>query len=173
MDKPSAVDLLHAWADAAADCNQNGDHDLKIKGCTEIISKGHETKDNLAIVYYNRGWAYGTNGDYDRAIADFNKAVELDPKYAHPYKDRGNAYQKKGNYDQAIADEDKAIELDPKYAQAYSIRGSAYTSKGDYDRGDRRRGQGDQARPEICVRLRQPRLGLHQGPQGGAGFARC
>ena len=49
-------------------------------------------------------------GDYDRAIADYNKALELDPKDATAYNNRGYAYRQKGDYDKAIADYDKALE---------------------------------------------------------------
>ncbi|MGB9722223.1 MAG: tetratricopeptide repeat protein [bacterium] len=33
-----------------------------------------------AEAYYNRGLAYCINGEYDRAIQDFTKAIELNPK---------------------------------------------------------------------------------------------
>jgi tetratricopeptide (TPR) repeat protein len=34
------------------------------------------------VAYYNRGFAYNDSGELDRAIADFTKAIELDPKFA-------------------------------------------------------------------------------------------
>jgi tetratricopeptide (TPR) repeat protein len=72
--------------------------------------------------------------DYDRAIADSNKAIEIDPKFAPAYHGRGGIYWAKGEYDSAIADYTKAIEINPKAAYAYGGRGFAYASKGDYDR---------------------------------------
>ncbi len=72
-------------------------------------------------------------GDYDGAIADYNRAIELNPKYASAYNNRGNAKSNKRDYDGAIADYNRAIELDPKYAFAYSNRGSAKSNKRDYD----------------------------------------
>jgi hypothetical protein len=38
-----------AWADPAADCNQSEDQDLRIKCCSELISQGGGTKQNLAV----------------------------------------------------------------------------------------------------------------------------
>ena len=73
-------------------------------------------------------------GDYDRAIADYNKALELDPKDATAYNNRGFTYDNKGDYDKAIADYDAAIRLNPEYARAYNNRGFTYDKKGDYDR---------------------------------------
>jgi lipoprotein NlpI len=84
-----------------------------------------------AVDYFNRGVAEKANGDFEGAIADYNRAIELDPKYAAAYSNRGNAKQAKGDLDGAIADCNRAIELDPKDAMAHKNRGVAKKSKGD------------------------------------------
>src|SRR5271154_627750 len=84
--------------------------------------------------YYNHGLAYEAKGDHDRAIANYDHAIGLDPKYASAYGGRGKAYEAKGDHDRAIADYDHEIGLDPKYAIAYYNRGLAYEAKGDHDR---------------------------------------
>ena len=58
------------------DCTSS-DADLSIKGCNTIIGRGKETKNNLAIAYYNRGIDYQNKGDHDKAIADFNQSIKL------------------------------------------------------------------------------------------------
>ena len=40
----------------------------------------------------------------DRAIADLNKAIDLDPKSGDAYFLRGNAYRQKQQYEKALAD---------------------------------------------------------------------
>jgi tetratricopeptide (TPR) repeat protein len=45
----------------------------------------------------------------DRAIADYDKAIAINPRHADAYVNRGNAYGEKGQTDGAIADLDKAI----------------------------------------------------------------
>ena len=87
-----------------------------------------------AIEYYNRGNAYLSEGDLDRAIADYDQAIALDPEDAKAYFHRGLAYARKGDLDRAIADYDQAIVLDPQYADAYFNRGVDYADKGDFDR---------------------------------------
>jgi tetratricopeptide (TPR) repeat protein len=82
---------------------------------------------------HNRGVAHFSKGDYERAISDYDQAMQLDPNYAAAYNNRGNAYRQKGEYDRAISDYDQAIRLDPKYALAYSNRGEAYEAKNDSD----------------------------------------
>ena len=52
--------------------------------------------------------------EYDRAIADFNKALQHDPRDLHAYVGRGSAYLRKQQYDLAIADYSKAVAIDPK-----------------------------------------------------------
>ena len=83
--------------------------------------------------YYYRGVAYVTKGDYDKAIADFDQVIELQPNHDAAHNARGSAYVAKGEYDKAIADYDQAIELLPDLAEVYNSRGGAYYSKGDYD----------------------------------------
>lgn len=111
--------------------------DLKISGCTAVIQSGKWNGRLLAGAFINRGIAYYANGDKDRAIADFDQAIQLDPKGAKgaaAYNNRGRMYHVKGDEDRAIADFNQAIQLDPKYAVAYYNRGTAYCAKKDYGR---------------------------------------
>jgi serine/threonine protein kinase len=70
-------------------------------------------------------------GDKRGAIADFTKAIELDPKHAVAYNNRGNARADLSDNQGAIADYTKAIELNPTYAIAYTNRGFLRHSQGD------------------------------------------
>ncbi len=61
----------------------------------------------------------------DKAIADFTKAIEKNPRFAEAYYFRGLVYYDKGQYDKAISDFTKAIEINARGAEAYSKRGIA------------------------------------------------
>ena len=63
--------------------------------------------------------------DYQGAIADLDKVIELNPKYFDAYNNRGVVKGKLKQHKKAIADFDKAIKLNPKDAQAYYNRGVA------------------------------------------------
>ena len=91
--------------------------------------------------YERRADASFAKGEFDAAIGDYSKAVEMDPKSPEALMGRGLAYANKKFYDLAIADYDKAIELKPKNAAALANRGWAFEQKGntelaiaDYDK---------------------------------------
>jgi tetratricopeptide (TPR) repeat protein len=70
----------------------------------------HETKED-AEAYYNRGNAYKKNGQYDKAISDFTKAIEINPRHADAYYTRGVVYYYKKDYEKALDDFYKAQKL--------------------------------------------------------------
>ena len=71
--------------------------------------------------------------EYEGAIKDYDKAIELDPNYALAYMNRGIAKAQLKQYSAAIADYDKAIELDPNFALAYHNRGVAKYNLAQYN----------------------------------------
>jgi tetratricopeptide (TPR) repeat protein len=120
------------WTTAAVandidDCNQTADADRRIKGCTALLMSAYEA-------YLNRGAAYYDKGEYDKSIADNNRAIELNPNNEGAYNNRGNAYNDKGEYDKAIADYNRAIELNPNNEWPYNGRGNGYLAKGEVDK---------------------------------------
>ena len=103
------------------------------------LSRAIELRQDYWEAYYWRGAAYLSMGEYDAAIADFSKVMELEYKgLPSPfdygvYGARGDAYLQKGEYDSAISDFSKIIELHPKDDSAYMNRGIAYMWKGEYN----------------------------------------
>src|SRR6476661_7848701 len=78
--------------------------DAQAAACTALIDSKRFTKQNLAILHSNRGIAHGKAGDYDRAIADFDAALRVNPNHMRAYLNRGNAKFARRDYDRAIAD---------------------------------------------------------------------
>ena len=66
---------------------------------------------------------------YDEALADFSRAVALDPSNASVAAERGMTYREMSRYDEALADFSRAIELDP--SNAFSSRRTRYDLPGD------------------------------------------
>lgn len=103
-------------------------------------TKNVEANPGDVAAYFYRGMIY-SNREPDRAIADFSKALELDPKYRAAYSHLASAYRDKGEYDLALTSLNKAIDLDPKDANTYDNRGYAYLAQrafskalGDFDK---------------------------------------
>ena len=75
----------------------------------------------------------------ERAFADFNKAIALDPSHAAAYVGRGRSYLFMGDHDHAIADLTQAIELKPddfSVHSAYQWRTWVYFFKSDMKRAE-------------------------------------
>ena len=86
---------------------------------------------NPVLEHLEQGGTYADKEQWDEAIIEYSKAIELDPEFAPSYYCRGLAYHGKGDLDRAIADFDKAINLNPEFALAYFCRGFAYVIKGE------------------------------------------
>lgn len=85
---------------------------LAIKDLDKYVSMPGIANSNLADGYINRGLSYYYLGNTSTAIADFTKAIELDPSMKNAYSDRAMAYRKLGKTALAEADEQKAASLE-------------------------------------------------------------
>lgn len=83
--------------------------------------------DRSAHAYTGRGYLYMQKGQFNPALMDFNKAIELNPKYNRAYYNRANIYYDAGEFSKAISDFSKAIELSSKNPNYYNNRGLAYS----------------------------------------------
>ena len=91
-------------------CNNYRSPVAAVDACTWLIRQG--TFQPMSDVYCARGIAYRFLNDLERAIADFNVAIQISPRDSISYGQRGMAYKLKGNYAQALADLQTAVALD-------------------------------------------------------------
>ncbi len=83
--------------------------------------------------YGNRASLWKAKGEYEKAIADYDEVIRLNPNIARSYFDRGYARSKIAKREEAIRDYSKAIEIDPKHATAFNNRGDLYRKLGKPD----------------------------------------
>jgi len=83
--------------------------------------------------YQQRASIYDWLADYDKAIADFDYALQLAPNNIETLVNRGITEGKKGNIPKAIDFFNKAIKINPNSAFAYSNRGFAYSRLSKFD----------------------------------------
>lgn len=85
---------------------------------------------HVPIAYTNRGVDHYRLKQYDLALTDFNKAIQLQPDYAWAYLSRGAVHEVQQKKAEALADYNKAITLNPSFQDAYLNRGNLYKSEG-------------------------------------------
>src|SRR4051794_32316554 len=66
--------------------------DGRVAACSAVIDSKTETGKRLAGAYCNRGEALTEKGEFDRALADLDEAIRLDPDYACPHSNRGRVF---------------------------------------------------------------------------------
>ena len=99
---------------------------LKDKNDVNLKARNYE-------YFFNRAQDKFELADYEEAILDYNKALELSPtEICLVYSMRGNAKRNLGDFDGAISDQNKALDFDPLYADGYFNRGSAKYKMGDF-----------------------------------------
>lgn len=86
--------------------------------------------------HFTAALAAAETGNLAGAIADYTKAIEIDPAFQAALLNRGMIHQRQGNLDAAIADYGSVIKIGPATAtvQGLMTRGQAYEQKGDVDR---------------------------------------
>lgn len=72
--------------------------------------------------------------EYERAMADYSRAIKHDPRNAQAYESRAGLWSRAREFDKAIADYTAAIEIDPTNVQYYLSRGGTFAESGDQDR---------------------------------------
>jgi tetratricopeptide (TPR) repeat protein len=106
-----------ARADDMAICAGNNG-DLAIPACTRVTDSPRNSATVRGTAFFNRAVSYADRGDYNQAIADYNKALELQPDNALAFSNRGDAYYQKQDYALAINDYNKALLIKPGFSPA-------------------------------------------------------
>ena len=95
-----------------------------------LIYEDGQTPEQQAELFYEQGLLYGYTEEYAKAIASYDKALELKPDYHAAWNNRGYALGNLGRFEDAIASFDKALEFKPDYHEAWKNRGSVLGNLG-------------------------------------------
>jgi tetratricopeptide (TPR) repeat protein len=113
---------------------RDGIHDSDLtQYFTYLINDAHLGKGTFTIALEERGECHRLAGRYDEALADYTRAIELDPSDAWAIAERGQTCRLMGRYDEALADYTRAIELDPYDAAVMAERGETFRLMGRYE----------------------------------------
>lgn len=106
----------------------------RVDACTALIESGSAEGRALAIAYGNRGRALSLLKQYDRALADLDDAIRMEPHYPIAFSARAQIRALKNDRNGAIADFTRAIELEPDSVGPYLNRALIFAQLGAFDR---------------------------------------
>jgi tetratricopeptide (TPR) repeat protein len=89
----------------------------------------------VADGFLARGSWYSRRGDHTSALADYDRAIELEPTNAMAYSNRASVYSQLQDMEKALANYELAIQNNPGYANSYTNRAFAYYKLGRYEDG--------------------------------------
>ncbi|MBN1560553.1 tetratricopeptide repeat protein [candidate division KSB1 bacterium] len=89
-------------------------------------------KMNDAKLAFNEGNTLFKQGQYDEAVAAYDKSLQLDPSNSNAYQGKGLTLAKQRKYDEAIAAYEKAVKADPTNYSAFAAMGKTYYDKKDF-----------------------------------------
>ncbi len=106
----------------------------RIASCTMVIERGNVGKTNAAKLYVARGTVVDALGKHDEAIADFTRAIALDPHDQIAYSNRATEYLTSSRFALAIVDLTEVIRAKPENGMAFYNRATAYERSGERDK---------------------------------------
>jgi tetratricopeptide (TPR) repeat protein len=124
----SAQDRADARFRAAMKVMRPGSYGDAIKLFTQAVGIW-----SLPDAYLERGVAQHYLGEDAPALADFDKAIELNPNLARAYSARGSIYRSRGDFKRALEEFNKSINIESNI-DAYYERGQTYESLGEHQK---------------------------------------
>lgn len=120
------------------------------RGLNALNNEGNAayTRKLLSWTHNRRGEMQADQGAAEEALADFDRAVQLDPERWQAWHNRGVSYAMQGRFEDAMSDLDQTIELRPEYANAWFNRGELHYEAGAFERAIEDYNQAIQLRPE-------------------------
>jgi len=115
-------------------CGDMQHPDVALQACNRIVGDPSETSESRGAAFNGRGMIYYQRGDADRAMADFDAAIRLNPRDAMAFNNRGSVHKMNRDAQRAIADYSEAIRLDRTNAMAFRNRGVLYAGIDDKNR---------------------------------------
>lgn len=120
-----------------ADLHRRRNHLVRaFEDYTAAIDRDPTHLRGLAGAYRGRGMLSLHWRNYEQAIRDLTRALELDPADTAALRARGTAYLHRGDWNKSLTDADGLLRQHADDNAAYKLRGQAYLALGEYRRAD-------------------------------------
>ncbi len=103
----------------------------QIAACSAVVADAAADPAQRAAALVQRGVARAGRGQHARAVADFGRALRLDPANGDALAERGAVHQERGAYELALRDYEAALAIDPRHAMAAHRRQQALQGQVD------------------------------------------
>ncbi len=124
--------MLYAYRGRAMVHLDSGEPELAITDLTHAITNATE-QEELAEFYNQRGVAYSRMSDTERALSDFERAIDSNAEHAWAHGNRGNMLIDLGQYEKALSALAEARKLDPNESEFSSMMGRASHHLGNHE----------------------------------------
>jgi tetratricopeptide (TPR) repeat protein len=114
--------------------NENFEEALQI--CERQKAKSGGNPSALSTIEYLEGSVFEAKGDTDKAVYQFNKAIETDPNILAPYASLANLYRRSGQLDEALKQYEAILKKKPKNVGAHMAVGTIYDVQGKPDKAE-------------------------------------
>jgi tetratricopeptide (TPR) repeat protein len=84
-------------------------------GCTYIFNRSYQDP----YKHFVKGDLYFRNNKTKKAIKEFKKAINIDPRFALAYNNLGEVYSFLEKYEEAIREYKRALEINPELPEAH------------------------------------------------------
>ncbi len=121
---------LPARADALTDC-MSDDNSRRIEGCTALLNDDGLSNRDRSLAHAMRALAFSLQGQYQQALPDYSRAIELDPGSAIALNNRAWVRFRMKDFTAGLADVERALSLDPSSTHALDTRAHLRHSLGD------------------------------------------
>lgn len=115
----------------ALDAHAKQDYATALNYYNRILAAKPDDK-VCSIISNHRGMVYFVQSNFEKAIEDFTRAIQKNPRNFRAYNNRGLSYRMLGTFDRALEDFDRSIEIDATQAETYFGRAQVFFEIDDY-----------------------------------------
>ncbi len=134
-DLAKKEEKFQTWYDKGEEAYNKGKYEDAISHFKVALDNVQNNKAGKAYTLNYIGAAYSKLGRYGKALAAFDKAIDLKiSKHFRPYFNKGAIYNRLGNHKEAIENLKEAIIVNPKFISSYTALSVVYTNIGDYEK---------------------------------------